>query len=201
MLCSCSEHTSVRLAFHVQKRWHARDLMSRSEPTPQWYLIHTKPLAERLAQVNLERQGYRTYLPRVRHSRSWPGGREPAVAALFPRYLFLQLSIGPQSLQPIHSTIGVSNIVRFGMRCATVRDEVIEELRSRADPLTGLHILRPIARFARGTRVRITAGPFCGVDGIFEREEGAERVTILLALLGEERPLQFPSELVERAAC
>ena len=59
--------------------------------------------------------------------------------------------------------------------------------------------MRPAARFTRGTQVRITAGPFCGIDGIFERAEGAERVTILLTLLGEERPLQFPVELVERA--
>ena len=175
--------------------------MMSGEPTPQWYLIHTKPLAERSAQANLERQGYRTYLPRVKPSRPCLERRNEWVAALFPRYLFLQLAVGQQSLQPIHSTIGVSNIVRFGMRCAIVRDEVIKELRSRADPVTGIHTLQPAARFARGTRVRIKAGPFCGVDGVFECAEGAERVTILLTLLGEERPLQFPTELVERAAC
>jgi transcriptional antiterminator RfaH len=170
----------------------------RGESAPQWYLIHTKPLAERLAQSNLQRQGYATYLPQVRHTGPCRQ-RRGCLAALFPRYLFLQLAVGRQSLQPIHSTIGVSNIVRFGMGCAIVRDEVIEELRSRADPATGIHTLRVAARLARGTRVRITAGPFCGIDGIFERAEGAERVTVLLKLLGEERPLQFPSELVERA--
>ena len=175
--------------------------MGRAEPSPQWYLIHTKPLAERLAQANLERQGYRTYLPQVRHLGRCRQQRRQRVAALFPRYLFLRLAVGRQSLHPIHSTIGVSNIVRFGAHCAIVRDDVIEQLRSRADPVTGLHALQPVARFARGTRVRITAGPFCGIDGIFERDEGAERVTILLTLLGEERSLRFPAELIECAAC
>jgi transcriptional antiterminator RfaH len=184
-----------------REQWRARNFMIRGEPTLQWYLIHTKPLAERLAQANLERQGYCTYLPQVRHMRLYRQTPAFRVAALFPRYLFLRLAVGQQSLQPIHSTIGVSNLVRFGMRCAIVRDEVIEQLRSRADPVTGVHTLQPFARFARGTRVRIKAGPFCGIDGIFEREDGAERVTILLTLLGEERPLQFPTELVERAAC
>jgi transcriptional antiterminator RfaH len=181
---------------HAQGNWRACNFMISGESLPQWYLIHTKPLAERLAQVNLQRQGYATYLPEVR-----PSGhrRQRRVAALFPRYLFLQLAVGRQSLQPIHSTIGVSNIVRFGTRCAIVRDEVIDELRSHADPVTGIHTLRSPARFIRGTRVRITAGPFCGIDGVFERAEGAERVTILLTLLGEERPLQFPTELVECA--
>jgi transcriptional antiterminator RfaH len=184
-----------------RERWRACNFMTTGESTLQWYLIHTKPLAERLAQANLERQGYCTYLPQARSIRLCRRQREPCVAALFPRYLFLRLAVGQQSLQPIHSTIGVSNIVRFGMRCAIVRDQVIAQLRSRADPVTGIHTLQPPARFARGTRVRINAGPFCGIDGIFEREDGAERVTILLTLLGEDRPLQFPSELVERAAC
>jgi transcriptional antiterminator RfaH len=178
----------------------ARNFTISGESAPQWYLVHTKPLAERLAQANLQRQGYATYLPQVRHTGPRRQRRERRVAALFPRYLFLQLAVGRQSLHPIHSTIGVSNVVRFGTRCAIVRDEVIEELRAHADPVTGIHTLRPAARFVHGTRVRITAGPFCGIEGIFERAEGAERVTILLTLLGEERPLQFSTELVERAA-
>jgi len=172
-----------------------------SEPKEQWYLVHTKPLAERSAQVNLERQGFATYLPRVVHSARRRQCWAERIVALFPRYLFLRLVVGEQSLRPVHSTIGVSNIVRFGTRFATVGDGVIEQLQSRADPASGLHRLQAAARFARGTRVRITAGPFCGIDGIFERADGAERVTILLTLLGEERPLQFPTELVERAAC
>jgi transcriptional antiterminator RfaH len=183
--------------------------MSTPQPTtgipggaiPQWYLIHTKPLAESTAQANLERQGYVTYLPRLvqlvrRRQQPWT----ERIGPLFPRYLFLHLDAGLQSLRPVHSTVGVSNIVRFGACCTVVREEVIAELRDRADPLTGLHRLQMAARFSRGTRVRITAGPFCGIDGIFERAEGAERVTVLLNLLGHEMPLGFPTELVASAA-
>jgi len=168
---------------------------------PQWYLVHTKPLAESTAQVNLERQGYATYLPRLMHIARRQQRWLESIVPLFPRYLFLQLNAGRQSLRPVHSTVGVSNIVRFGMCCAVVCDEVIEELRSRADPATGLHRLQAAARFARGTRVRITAGPFCGINGIFERADSAERVLILLNLLGQEVPAEFPTELVVRAAC
>jgi transcriptional antiterminator RfaH len=169
------------------------------EPAWQWYLIHTKPLGERTAQVNLERQGYETYLPRLvqiaRRQQRW----SESIVPLFPRYLFLRLDTELQSLRPVHSTVGVCNLVRFGAHCAVVREAVIEELRARADPATGLHRLKAAARFARGTRVRITAGPFCGISGIFERAEGAERVLILLHLLGHETPVEFPTELVANA--
>jgi transcription antitermination factor NusG len=81
-----------------------------------------------------------------------------------------------------------------------VRAEVVAELRARADSVTGLHRLQAAARFTRGTRVRITAGPFCGINGIFERSDSAERVTILLNLLGHEMPVAFPTDLVASAA-
>jgi transcriptional antiterminator RfaH len=171
-----------------------------TQPVPQWYLVRTKPLAERTARANLERQGFSTYLPRLvqvaRRRQRWA----ESIVPLFPRYLFLHLDAGRQSLRPVHSTVGVSNIVRFGARCVVVPDEVVEELRARADPATGLHRLQAAARFARGTRVRIVAGPFCGINGIFERADGAERVVILLNLLGHEMPVAFPTELVASAA-
>jgi transcriptional antiterminator RfaH len=170
------------------------------EPSPQWYLVHTKPLAEVVAQGNLERQGYRAYLPQLiqltRRKERW----SERVVSLFPRYLFLHVDARLQSLRPVHSTIGVSGIVRFGMHFAVVDDAIIADLRARADPSTGLHRLRAAARFTRGTRVRVTAGPFCGISGIFDRAEGTERVTILLNLLGQETMVDFPTELIANAA-
>jgi transcriptional antiterminator RfaH len=172
-----------------------------AEAARQWYLAHTKPLAERTAQENLERQGYATYLPRLAQVRRRRERWVECIVPLFPRYLFLRLDAGRQSLRPVHSTVGVCTVVRFGMRCAVVRDEVIAELQACADPATGLHRLKAAARFARGTRVRITAGPFCGINGIFERAEGTERVLILLSLLGQETPVEFPTDMVASAAC
>jgi transcriptional antiterminator RfaH len=167
------------------------------ETTPQWYLIHTKPLAERIAQENLERQGYATYLPLLALRTRRRQGLVESVMPLFPRYLFLQVQAGHQSVRPVHSTVGVCNIVRFGMVCAVVRDEVIEKLRARADPVSGLHRLRPRRGLAAGTVVRITAGPFDGLEAVFEREAGAERVVVLLKLLGQETAVLLSQDSIQ----
>jgi transcriptional antiterminator RfaH len=157
----------------------------RAQAAPQWYLICSKPLAEMTARRHLERQGFATYLPRlvqlVRRQQRWT----ESIGPLFPRYLFLQLEPG-QALRPVHSTVGVSHVVRFGTRCAVVPDAIVAELRTRADPLTGLHRLRARPGLTPGTPVRITAGPFDGVEGIFERRGGGERVVVLLKLLGQD---------------
>lgn len=161
----------------------------------RWYLIHTKSLAEPLAERHLTRQGYEVFLPRIVQSVRRGGRWRDQVVALFPRYLFLGLSEGEQILAPVHSTVGVTGVVRFGSRYTTVPEQVIGDLRARADPDTGLHRLnRP--RLVPGMRVKIRMGPFDGLDGVFEREAGAERVVILLQLLGHDASVCVPADLV-----
>jgi transcriptional antiterminator RfaH len=162
----------------------------------RWYLIHSKLRAEHEAQLHLQRQEYQTYFPRLLQRVRRRGRLRMQVGPLFPRYLFLQLDEGRQSLAPVRSTSGVAGIVRFGGRFATVPDGLIEELRARADPETGLHSLCVPARLTPGMQVRIDGGAFAGLEGVFERAEGADRVVVLLSLLGEERQVHLPAELV-----
>jgi len=166
----------------------------------RWYLIHSKVGAEREAQLHLQRQHYDTYLPRLLQRVRRRGQLRLQVGPLFPRYLFLQLDEGRQSLAPVRSTSGVANIVRFGGRFATVPERIIEALRAREDPQTGLHCLCLPARLTPGAHVRIEGGAFAGLEGVFERAEGADRVVVLLRLLGQERQVQLPSEVVS-AVC
>ena len=160
----------------------------------RWYLILTKPSGEETARVNLERQGYRVYFPRLQHRRVHRGRLSERIAPLFPRYLFLQLH-ADQSLAPVRSTLGVADIVRFGFEYAVVAAQVVEGLMRRADPESGLHALK-CALFERGAAVRVIAGAFAGLDGIFERESGPDRVVVLFKLLGREAPVRIPAGFV-----
>jgi transcriptional antiterminator RfaH len=164
----------------------------------RWYLIHTKPGAEAEAQRHLQRQDYDTYFPRVLQQVRRFGRMRAQVNSLFPRYLFLHFDEGRQCLTPVRSTCGVANVVRFGARYATVPDEIIRQLRARENPESGLHTLSP-PPLGPGMPVRIAAGAFAGLEGIFEREDGANRVIVLLSLLGEQRQVHFPAELVSIA--
>jgi transcriptional antiterminator RfaH len=162
----------------------------------RWYLIHTKPLCEGLAQANLERQGYQVYLPRAIQSVRCNGHWRERIVALFPRYLFLRLAEGRQSLSPARSTLGVTSVVRFGSSYTIVPDAVVDTLVARADAVTGLHRLVRSARLMPGTPVRIRQGPFDGLEGVFEREAGAERVVVLLNLLGQAVSAHIPGDCV-----
>jgi transcriptional antiterminator RfaH len=148
-----------------------------------WYAVFTKPRQEQLAAEHLGRQGFETYLPRLRCKRRRRGGWVPVVEALFPRYLFVSVEAASQTVAPIRSTVGVTDLVRFGQELAPVPGLVIDRLRSHEDAETGLHELgRPL--FRQGDKVTVVDGPFAGIDGVFQAEKGQDRVLILLSVLG-----------------
>jgi transcriptional antiterminator RfaH len=162
----------------------------------RWYLVHTKPASERLAEAQLQRQGYEVYLPRalrtVRHRGRWL----ERIVALFPRYLFLRLNEGTQALNPVRCTRGVAGVVRFGSLYTVVPESVIDELRAHADPQSGLHRLMRATPLNKGAPVTVNGGPFSGLSGIFLRVAGADRVVVLLRLLGQEASVHVPIDAV-----
>jgi transcriptional antiterminator RfaH len=165
----------------------------------RWYLVHTKPASESTAVANLLRQGFEVYFPRflthVRRARRW---RE-SLCALFPRYLFVGIRDEGQSLATVRSTRGIAEIVRFGLQYKPVPEYVLQDLRSRADPFSGLHRVEQDPRPAPGCAVRIESGPLDQLEGIFERESDADRVLVLLRVLGQAVSVQLPRDAVMMA--
>lgn len=163
-----------------------------------WYLVYTKPQQERLALENLERQGYQSYLPLVRVRRRRQGRYVKLVEPMFPRYLFMHLSDESDNWGPIRSTIGVSNLVRFGALPARVPDDLIRALRAREDD-QGLQKIEP-KELRPGDRVRIVEGVMAGYEAIFEAGTGRERVSLLLEIANTTARVQVSSHDIEPLA-
>lgn len=144
-----------------------------------WYLIYSKPQQERVACENLERQGYRSYLPLIRNRKRRKGRYTAVIEPMFPRYLFVHLSDETDNWGPIRSTIGVANLVRFGMCAARVPGNLIDLMQEREE--NGVQVLMPVD-FKPGDQVRIVEGVLAGYDGIFQAKTGKERVLLLLKL-------------------
>jgi transcriptional antiterminator RfaH len=143
-----------------------------------WYLLHTKSRQEYLAKQHLERQGFESYLPLAPALRRRRGRAVRVIEPMFPRYLFIHLSDQTDNWHPIHSTIGVNGLVRFGQIPARIPDALIASLQDREDK-DGVQILVP-RDYKSGERVRIMEGPLEGFEGIFQCHSGRERVVLLL---------------------
>ena len=160
-----------------------------------WYLIHTKPQRENLAMENLERQGYEAYLPLALIRRRRRGRAYSEPGPMFPRYLFIHLGAGVDDWGPIRSTLGVSNLVRFGQVPARVPDDLIHALKNKEDA-DGIQVL-PSNILKKGEKIRIAEGPFEGYEGLFEAQTGRDRVVILLKILEKQAQLEIQRDKIE----
>lgn len=169
----------------------------RPSAAKSWYLVYTKPRREILAQENLDRQGYMTYLPLMYSRRRRVDHLVLVTEPLFPRYLFVRLDAQTDNWAPIRSTLGVTGLVRFGPQPARAPDDLIDLLKSR-DGSDGIQTL-PMPDFHRGDTVRITDGTMAGYQGIFLAKSGRERVIILLEIAGRDARVQLSACQIEPA--
>jgi len=165
----------------------------------RWYAVCCKPRQEAVAEENLLRQGYRTYLPRIRNTRRRAGQWIDKVEPLFPRYLFICVDPARHSTAPVRSTRGVSGLVRHCGLPAAVPEQVIEAIMQRADADSGLHRdNRPL--FCAGDPIRLIEGPLAGMEGMFTEEDGERRVIVLLELMGKANKTRVNRDWVVPAA-
>jgi len=171
----------------------------RDETTGCWLAVYCKPRQELVAQENLERQGFHTYLPRIQLKRRRRGKWINVIEVLFPRYLFIRVDPTKNSIAPVRSTRGVVGLVRFGSQPAMIADEVMEALSRHENAESGLHPCgQPV--FTEGELIRLVEGPFAGMEGIFSQENSEERVIVLLELLGRTSRVAVSRDWLVKAA-
>ena len=160
-----------------------------------WHLVHTKPRQEAIALTHLSRQGYECYLPMLKVERIRQRKCVLVSEPMFPRYLFVRLgtSSTEQSLSPIRSTLGVTQLVRFGGQPARVDAQIIDHIRYRETSQTA----KPA--FAPGEQVVVTQGPFAGLEAVYQTKEAEKRSLILLEILSQSVPLRIDTAQLRKA--
>jgi transcription elongation factor/antiterminator RfaH len=152
----------------------------------RWYVVHTLPLCETRAQMQLENQGFRTFLPRrrktVRHARKLTN----VETAFFPRYLFVVLDLARDQWRSVNGTFGVASLVMQGEQPHPVPRGVVETLLAAIDA-HGILQLGPHLKV--GERIRLAVGPFAEQLAILDRMDDSGRIRVLLGILGRQVPV------------
>jgi transcriptional antiterminator RfaH len=147
-----------------------------------WYCARTKPKHEHIAAAGLARRlGLEVFHPRMRSERATRRGVVRIVEPLFPCYVFVRCAAA-DGLDEVRYMSGVSGLVQFGQRVATVPDHVIDELRQCFESGNPMWVED---RMCAGAEVTVAEGSFLGSQGIVVRVLSAkQRVQILLDFLG-----------------
>jgi|SRR5215471_1209070 len=149
----------------------------------RWYVVHSLPLSEARAQLQLENQSFLTFLPKrqktVRHARRLTR----VLAPFFPRYLFVALDLRRDQWRSVNGTFGVARLVMQGDQPAPVPPGIVEAMVASADEDDVLQ-LRQNLRI--GAPVRLAAGPFAERLAILDRLDDSGRIRVLLDMLGRQ---------------
>jgi len=141
----------------------------------RWYALHVRSQFEHIVSHQLRELGIKEFTPYRLQSRERSSfARQP----LFPGYVFCRtdLNRGPR-LYTIH---GVIRIVGHGNRPIAIEDAEMEAVVRIAEGPIQVDVMQELCS---GDMVRLVAGPFAGVSGIFLHSKGQNKLVIALPLL------------------
>jgi transcriptional antiterminator RfaH len=156
-----------------------------------WGVVRSLPKREWFAAERLRMDhGFEVFLPLVQTKR--------ASAPLFAGYFFCRIV---DRWRSINSTFGVLCLVRVGVCPARCPDHEIDSLKAMIDGPGYIKLPEaqppPVRRqIAIGARVRIAAGPFGGMTGLYAGMSNRDRELVLLHVLGGQREIRIASQLV-----
>ncbi len=119
------------------------------------------------------------------------------LGAVFPRYLFVAADPDTPGRRSINSAPGVVSVVSFGERLATISNAIIQAIQAREDAAGHVKLVEPNT-LKPGDQVCLHSGAMAEHIGMFERRGDADRVVILLNLLGRSVRVKVPANSIAR---
>jgi|SRR5207247_10711780 len=145
---------------------------------PHWYAAYTRAQHEKQVAAELETREVEHFLPLYSSMRRWKDRRVQLELPLFPGYVFVRLAL--RERLRVLQVPSVVRLVGFSGQPTALPDTEMEIMRSglsqslRAEPHPFLTV---------GRRVRITGGPFAGLEGVLRRKRSRMRVVVSLGLI------------------
>jgi transcriptional antiterminator RfaH len=155
--------------------------MTFHDPGTTWFLAQLKPNSAQIANKNLDRQGFRTFLPMEAETRQRHGKFVTENRPLFPGYIFVALNVAKGLWRTVNSTYGITRLVSFGKEPAAVPLDLVSQLMLRCDAdgkVLPPKMLKP------GDQVALNTGPFANFVAEVEKIAPDRRVWVLMDIMG-----------------
>jgi transcriptional antiterminator RfaH len=166
-------------------------MMSTYDRGTTWFLAQFKPNSHNIAERNLTRQGFRTFLPFQEETKRARGKFITQIRPLFPGYLFVALDMLSGGWRSVNSTYGITRLVSLGKEPTPVPLDLVSQLMLRCDregKLLPPKLLKP------GDEVMLTKGPFTDFAARIESIAPDQRVYVLLELMGAQTRVAVKAE-------
>jgi len=156
----------------------------------RWHVLHTRSRQEKVVAQMLGAAGINHYLPLIRKVAYHGGRRRRVELPLFSSYVFL---FGP--LEAVYFAIESRRVVRS--IAAPDQGRLENELQQIRTALSGGAVLDPYPFLTRGRLVRVSSGPFRGLEGLVEERLKQDRLILQVNTLGQAASLEIDAGLLE----
>jgi transcriptional antiterminator RfaH len=160
-----------------------------AEGNASWYAAQLRPNGERLALVNLQRQGFNSFSPKIWETKRTDKGSQRLLKPMFPGYVFIEFDISAPNWTKIRSTHGISRVVgNIDGRPSRLPTGLVELLKQRC----AINLDSSSHAFRAGDEVHFSEGPLSAFVATVERVDAQKRVWLLIDFMG--RATSFSSE-------
>lgn len=143
-----------------------------------WYVLHVKPRTEKKVAERLARARRWHYLPLWTKVRRVQRRKVRTEVPVFPGYVFARLN--PDARREILRTNMVVRLI-----IVPRPRELVHQLRQIAHAGRAGQEPRKVPVFKAGDLVRVTQGPFYGVEGYIKRDDGGTSIVLNVEILGQ----------------
>lgn len=164
----------------------------------RWYVVNSKSNKEIFTSEELEKQGFRTFVPLYAVFRPVRGKTVRVHKPLFPGYLFVKLNMETDRWRSVCGTRGVVSLVTASESGATPLPRgFVEELIETTDA-AGLLPVKEVEEIVKeylpGEPLQVVSGVFQGLSGTYEGKRG-DSVLLFLSLLSGKTRVWLPASL------
>jgi transcription antitermination factor NusG len=167
------------------------------EPGERWFVVRVHPHRESTAQLNLHRQGFRSFAPRLRRTVRHARKLRNVLAPLFPGYIFLILDLSRDRWHCVNSTFGVASLIMGVEHPIPVPQGIVEALVAATE---NSGTVRLDSNLEIGQKVRILSGPFAETLCRLVHLDGSGCVRVLLEFMGAEVSAHLDRSCIAPAA-
>ena len=155
--------------------------MSFHDRGSDWFLAQLKPNCANIADKNLKRQGFQTFLPMEEVTRQRNGKFVTTMRPLFPGYIFVAFDVARGFWRTVNSTYGIMQLVSFSREPKAVPPDLVSQLMLRCDAKGNL---LPTKLMKPGDQVTLTKGPFANFVAEVEKITPDRRAWVLMEIMG-----------------
>ena len=154
----------------------------------KWLIAQIKPNSYDLAIRNLERQGFETFIPKMKATIKKENKFINKNLLVFPGYAFIGIDLQISSWTKINNTYGVLKVLAFNNKPSVISLDLIMALKNKYEDNSNPIINENLKK---GDSIKFNSGPFANLIANIETVNAERRIYVLLEVMGGHRKLEI----------